>query len=195
VVCWGDRAEPSATVAFVTHQPERDHFDLNRVYMLLREMSAQQHDSDAAGPHRVAELIAAQEDPEPIMRGLGAVINELVGLVGDLQRVAARGTLGGDVEEPVPDVLYAFQPDIIVRLAKTPGIDWGAVPVMAGALTAAALRFNSYEWRSRMGSWDRSEYATWAYAAWYLCDLIGHLTGQSDFALNMIGSMLDTPPE
>lgn len=164
---------------------------MNRAYLLLRAMSMQDDSPDPMDPERVAELVAAQSEPEPIMRGLGAVINELIEFVDD----AYRATATDDAEGPVRDALHVFQPAIIARLANTSGIDRSVVPVIAGAFTAASLGFDCYEWRSSVGPWRPSEYPVWAYATWFLCDLIGHVRGQAGFALNLIGSTVDKPIE
>ncbi len=159
-----------------------DHVDLNRAYLLLRAIS-----HGAVSVDRVAELIDAQEHPDRLVRGLGAVINELVGFVDEAYQLASPDQ-AADPEAPVRDHLHSFQPAIIARLGRMADIEPAAVPLMAGVLTAASLGLDCYDWRLRLGSPDRAEYAVWAFTAFYLCDLIGHAGGDADYALDMIGA-------
>jgi hypothetical protein len=159
-----------------------DHVDLNRAYLLLRAMS---HGAESVA--RVAELIDAQEHPDRLVRGLGAVINELVEFVDEAYHMAAAED-AADAEETSRDHLHSFQPAIVTRLHRTADLDPASVPLMAGVLTAASLGLDCYEWRRRLGPPGDTEYPVWAFTAFYLCDLIGHAGGDADYALDMIGS-------
>jgi hypothetical protein len=153
--------------------------DLARAYLLLRHMS---HTEEAVTAGLVGALIAAQERPDRLVRGLGAVINELVVFVDEAYQHA-----GGDVT----DHLHTFQPAIVTRLSRLTHLDADSVPVMAGVLTAASLRLDCYEWRLHLGPMPDVEIPAWAFTAFYLCDLIGHVRGDPDYALDLIGSAVD----
>jgi hypothetical protein len=172
-------------VALVTNEPAAESLDLNRAYLLLRVMS---RDPESRDVHRVADLIAAQGRPEPILRGLGEIIDQLVGFVDDSYELVRQEGGFGEGDEPVRDVLHVFQPAIVVRLSRTVDLEPATVPLMAGVLTAAASGLNGYRWRSHLGAWLPGEHPAWAFTAFYLCDLIGHIRGEPDFAYDLIGT-------
>jgi hypothetical protein len=99
-------------------------------------------------------MIGSGESAEPVLRGLGAIINEMIHFVDEAYRIAEAETpRSTDDQAGVQDALHIFQPAIVAKLSRTPGVDPAAAAGMAGLLTAASLGLNSYEWRVAFGPW------------------------------------------
>jgi hypothetical protein len=61
---------------------------------------------------------------------------------------------------------------------------------MAGALTAAALGYSGYRWRTAYGPWQTWEYLPWTYTALFLADLIDLSYDRPGAALDLVKQVL-----
>ncbi|MFV2104553.1 hypothetical protein [Micromonospora sp. LOL_024] len=99
-----------------------------------------------------------------------------------------------DGDGPQPDVVHDVVPAIVGRLMTAlPGAH-EAMPMIAGALTAAALKMNCYEWRNKLGPWSAGDKLAWVFAAWYLADLadfaMAESSGEKGFSLKFIARIV-----
>jgi hypothetical protein len=156
-------------------------------HALLTAMAA----DGGRAPERLAEAIGTGPAAAARVRGLAAAVNVLVAFVDEAYEVAEgdRATAGDGRAKD--DSLHRFVPAVVARLATTAGLDRGVVPVLAGVLTAAALDLDAHAWRTGLGPWREPEPVGLALTAWYLCDLIDTVRGQSGFALTLLANSKD----
>lgn len=160
--------------------------DLAGAYRLLRSLI-----DDSAG-RSVGEAGGTPSDGEHLLRGLGTVICIFMALFGPGELLEIRAE--PDDEGSPPDALNAVVPAIVGRLRKMlPGAQ-EAMPMIAGALTAAALQMNCYEWRDKLGPWSAADKLAWAFAACELADLVDFAMvesqGRKGFALDMLARIV-----
>jgi len=114
----------------------------------------------------VAGLIA-EWDAAVVMRALGLII----------------GTAMTAMQPPDegPDRLHLVVPAVLTRLGQL-DLARSFMPIMAGVLTAAALKENPCGWRETLGPVADMEIMAWCCTAWLLADLadtamFGHCGG------------------
>jgi len=185
----GDGATGGRTRGSVTSVVEQTDSaapgDLGRAYLLLRAVFADAGSPEDGYDAYVEELTHLPGDRDELLRGFGTLIHMFMEL---LREGLASQSRPRDLRPQ--DLLHQVVPAVVARLANTHWIAARAVPTMAGALTAAALGANCYEWRMIYGPWHDDEVLPWAFTAWYLADLIDSDCGVRGHALDFVQSVM-----
>jgi hypothetical protein len=172
--------------------------DIGRAYVLLRVLS------EAPGgafdrDEYVQTAMESEGAPEDLLRGLGTLTDVFMSMFrpGGAMDPASADDEPDDEDAPPRDPIHMIVPAIVGKLIKTDWLPQQATPMMAGALTAAALGRNCYEWRAAYGPWQTWELLPWTYTPLFLADLIDFLREEQGYALNLLEKTLlqGAPPD
>ncbi len=141
----------------------REHGDIETVLDLLRSLSCGPVEADTLLRRRGMEAkFASPARFRGIHIGVGMVMRGLCELL----------------DSPL-DLI----PPVIRKVRSLEAVREEHLPMLAGAMTAAALGMRPHVWRHEQGGVPRPESLAWLYAAWFLADYIDYAADSPGKAL------------